>query len=203
MQVKDRVFILKKTRYGEADLILHVLNPKGARLSLFARSALKSKKRFGGGVLEPTHFVSVIYEDKQGRGGDHPLHTLKEASLIDDFDGLRTDYSKLETALYFIQLVHDVSREGEVHSDEIFNLLGNALKAAETSEALDKLRIHFEVKLLSHNGVLPVEAGEAALLRAPIADHAMIALNDLEWRLVSNRAQRILLEYLGSVPRDH
>lgn len=203
MQVKDRVFILKRTRYGDADLILRALNPKGARLNLFARSALKSKKRFGGGVLEPTHFVSVIYEDKQGSGGETALHTLKEASLIEDFEGLRTDYAKLETALYFIRLVHDVSREGEVHSDEIFNLLGNALKAAETSLALEKLRVHFDVKLLSHHGVLPVEAEEAELLRAPIAAHASLALDDFQWRLIANRARRVLKDYLGGIPREH
>ncbi len=201
MQVKDRVFILKKTRYGDADLILHALNPRGARLSLFARSALKSKKRFGGGVLEPTHFVSVIYEDKQGRGGEAALHTLKEASLIEDFEGLRTDYDRLETALSLIQLVHDVSREGEVHSDEIFNLLGNALKAAETSPALARLRVHFDVKLLAHHGVLPVEAEEAELLRAPIADHASVPLADHQWRLIAARAQRVLKDYLGGIPR--
>lgn len=198
MQVKDRVFILKKNRYGDADLILHALNSKGARVSFFARSALKSKKRFGGGVLEPTHFVSVIYEDKQGRGADESkLHTLKEAVLVEGFEGLRSDYGKLEAALHFVRLVHDVSQEGEVHADEIFNLLGNALKAAETSPALDKLKTHFEIKLLAHHGVLPVAAEEAALLRAPIADHASIDLDEIQWRAVGARARNVLKDYIG------
>ncbi|MCM2280603.1 MAG: DNA repair protein RecO [Bdellovibrionaceae bacterium] len=200
MQVKDRVFILKKVRYGDADLILHVLNAQGARLNLFARSALKSKKRFGGGVLEPTHFVSVIYEDRQGKAqGEGSLHTLKEASLIEAFDLLRTDYSRLEAALQFVQLVHDVSHEGEVHAGEIFNLLGNALKAAETTADLEKLKIHFEVKVLAHHGVLPVDADAAALLRAPIVAHDSIELDDFGWRAVSVQANRVLKEYLGKL----
>ena len=83
MQVKNKVFILRKTRYGDHDLILNCLTPEGARVSFFARSALRSKKRFGGGVLEPTHYVHVLYDDK----GDGKINTLKEASLIQDFPG--------------------------------------------------------------------------------------------------------------------
>jgi DNA repair protein RecO (recombination protein O) len=198
MQVKDRVFILKKQRYGDADLIIHALNPKGERLNLFARSALRSKKRFGGGVLEPTHYVNVMYEEKSGRS-DQPLHTLKEASLIEDFVGLRTDYNRLETALYLIQLVHDVSREGDVHANEIFNLLGNALRAAEKTSAPHKLRTHFEIKLLAHHGVLDVGQEEAKLLKANIADHETAELSDDEWRLLASRLQFVLRDFLATV----
>lgn len=198
MQVKDRVFILKKSRYGDADLIIHALNPKGERLHLFARSALKSKKRFGGGVLEPTHYVNVLYEDKSG-GSDQRLHTLKEASIIEDFDGLRTDYNRLETALYLIQLVHDVSREGDVHADEVFNLLGNALRAAEKTSSPFKLRTHFEAKLLAHHGVLDVMEEEAELMKMAIADHQAVALSEDQWRAVAMRLQRALKEFVQTV----
>ncbi|MEK7357972.1 MAG: DNA repair protein RecO, partial [Bdellovibrionota bacterium] len=118
MQVKDKVFILRKTRYGDNDLILNCLTPSGARISLFARSALRSKKRFGGGVLEPTHYVHVLYEDKSGSRTEHPLHTLKEASLIEDFPGLRSDYARIELALHFVRLVSEVVKEGEIDSSD-------------------------------------------------------------------------------------
>lgn len=90
MLVKEKVFILKKTRYGEADLILQALTSRGARVSLFARAALKSRKRFGGGVLEPTHFIQAVYEEWQGRGGESPLLPLREATLLKGFEGLRS-----------------------------------------------------------------------------------------------------------------
>ena len=198
MQVKDRVIILKKTRYGDADLILNCLNPKGQRLSLFARSALKSKKRFGGGVLEPMHYIHVIYEDKSTRGGsDQLLHTLKEASIIEGFDGLRTDYSRIETGLYLVRLISDVVQEGTEESSELFNLLGNTLRAAQTSKRLDLLRIHFEIKLLANQGILELEPEEETLMHASIADHETIQLTDGEWLRVKSKARRSLLEYVG------
>ena len=61
-QAQNRFIILKKMKYGESDLILHAISMQGEKLSFIARGALKSKKRFGGGVLEPTHFVSFTYK---------------------------------------------------------------------------------------------------------------------------------------------
>ena len=42
MNAQTRGIVLKTTRYGEADLIVSILTAEGARLQLFARSALKS-----------------------------------------------------------------------------------------------------------------------------------------------------------------
>jgi len=193
MQVKNKVFILRKTRYGDNDLILNCLTPEGARVSLFARSALRSKKRFGGGVLEPTHYVHVLYDDK----GDGKLNTLKEASLIQDFPGLRTDYARIEAGLYFVKLVSDIVKEGEIDSNEIFNLLGNTLKAAETTTQLEHLRTHFEVKLLANQGVLPHEPEEQSLLALPISNHDKTSLDDSQWLRLRGRVRRVLQDYLS------
>lgn len=198
MQIKDKVFILKKTRYGDADLILQCLSAQGARVGLFARSALKSKKRFGGGVLEPTHYIHVLYDSKgSAASAENTLHTLKEASLIHDFPGLRLDYGRIETGLYFVRLINSVVKEGEVDSADLFNLLGNALRAAETSEHLERLRTHFEAKLLANQGMLPLEASEdEILMRSPIAEHGHLAIHDRGWLEVRGRLKRILQEYL-------
>ena len=193
MQVKNKVFILRKTRYGDNDLILNCLTPDGARISFFARSALRSKKRFGGGVLEPTHYVHVLYDDK----GDGKISTLKEASLIQDFSGLRTDYARIDAGLYFVKLVSEIVKEGEVDSAEIFNLLGNTLKAAESTEQLERLKTHFEVKLLANQGVLPHEPEEQELLALPISAHASAILEDAQWARLRGRVKRVLQEYLN------
>jgi DNA repair protein RecO (recombination protein O) len=198
MQIKDKVFVLKTVRYGEADLIVQALNPLGARLNLFARAALKSKKRFGGGVLEPTHYLQVLYRDKNSASGGPSLHTLQEASILDSFQNLRSDYSRLQTALHIVRLVADITREGDTESADLFNLLGNTLKATETSAQLEYLFIHFQVKLLTQQGVLPHDTHESLIMHAPISAHAELELTDREWKDVARRNERVLNEYLGS-----
>lgn len=203
MQVKEKVFILRKTRYGDSDLILNCLTPTGARVSLFARSALKSKKRFGGGVLEPTHYIQAIYEDKTSGRAEHPLHTLKEASLIQDFPGLRTDYARIDAALAFVRLISDVVKEGDTDSSDLFNLLGNTLRAAEKSAHLDRLKIQFETKLLANQGVMPIDTeAERMLLSTPISEHEKLPLQNEDWQLVRAKVKRVLTEYIGVIKAE-
>lgn len=197
MLAQTKGIILRTLRYGDADLIVTLLTNEGARLQLFARAALKSKKRFGGGVLEPTHFVTASYEDRRSRlGGDSELHSLREASLIEDFAGLRKDYARVEAALKMLQIVARIVREGDTGSAEIFNLLGNALREAQTSTALDRLIIHFEIRLLASQGILEMEGDSARLAALSVAAHARPELDDLDWRGLGTFADREIRAYV-------
>ena len=204
MQVKERVFVMRLHKYSDADLIIHCLTSKGAKLSLFARSALKSKKRFGGGVFEPTHYIEVVYQKRGGPNAEAGgLCTVSEAQIIKDFAKLRSDYPRLQLGLHFVHLIDQVMREGDEHSSQIFDLLGNSLSTLETAVELEKLKLHFEVKLLSNQGVLPIEESESHLLSLPISDHAKIQLDDDKTRKLRAGVQNILREYLPQSRSTH
>lgn len=151
---EDRVILLRKIKHGESDLILHALSSTGSRLNFMAKGALRSKKRFGGGILEPTHFLKVNYKEKTASDED-TLHWLEEATLLKEFQGLRTDYDRLELAFGFLQSLSKISQVGLEDGTEVFQLLGHALMAAETVRDLRRLRCLFELKLLWLQGVLP------------------------------------------------
>lgn len=154
-------------KYGEADLILHALSSQGAKFSFLARAALKSKKRFGGGVLEPSHFVSLTYKEATEIG---QLHILEEASLINDFKGIRQSYDQLELALHVLECVARVSQEGDFSSEHLFNLAGHMLKAIEKSDKLTTLKLHFYLKLLLQQGVIQPEPWMGIFLKTPLAE---------------------------------
>lgn len=166
-QGKDRFIILKKIKYSEADLIIHGLSTRGEKLAFIARGALKSKKRFGGGVLEPTHFVTFTYKQASESG---QLNVLQEATLMNDFPGLRTDYDRLETALHILECVSKVSQEGDKDSEFLFNLLGHALKSLETASDILVLKMHFYLKFLLQQGVVNAEPWMAPFLKTNLAD---------------------------------
>ena len=166
-QGKDRFIILKKIKYAEADLIIHGLSPRGEKLAFIARGALRSKKRFGGGVLEPTHFVSFTYKQASEHG---QLNVLQEATLVNDFPGLRTDYDRLETALHILECVSKVSQEGDRDSEFLFNLLGHTLKALESTPDVLVLKMHFYLKFLLQQGVVNAEPWMAPFLKTNLSD---------------------------------
>lgn len=163
-------------KYSEADLILHALSPKGEKLSFLARGALKSKKRFGGGVLEPSHFVQFTYKQASGEG---KMNTLNEATLLNDFKNIRQDYDHLELALHVLECVARVSQEGDKSSEALFNLLGNSLKAIETCQSVLTLKMHFYLKFLLQQGVLTPEPWMGPLLKANITDSNSLVADKL------------------------
>ena len=163
---KDRFIILRKIKYSEADLIVHALSPQGEKLSFIAHGALRSKKRFGGGVLEPTHFVSFTYKP----GSEGGLNVLQEATLINEFPGIRKDYDHLDLALHVLECVSKVGQEGDKNSDFLFNLLGNTLKAIEVSEDHLVTKMHFYLKFLLQQGVINAEPWMAPFLKATLAE---------------------------------
>jgi DNA repair protein RecO (recombination protein O) len=170
LDLKNRFILLRKIRYGEADLILQALSPKGEKVSFIARAALKSKKRFGGGVLEPLHFVQVTYRP----AGDGKLNTLKEASIINDFPGIRADYDRLEFSLRMLDAVGRVSQEGDSGSEFLFNLLGNGLKCVNDAMELGPLKLQFWLKLLLQQGVLTPEPWMTPFLKSTLAENAAL-----------------------------
>lgn len=171
---QEKAICLTKTKYGESDLILKFLTARGDVFSAIARSALRSQKRFGGGVLEPIHYMQISVERRDISLEDERLSILNEAKLIDDFAGLKTDYDRLQLGLHFVRLVAQVAREGDLHR-EIFNLLGHALKCAEVTKHLSILQSQFNVKFLHLQGVLPPEDKYRSLLRTSLKNHQLLA----------------------------
>jgi DNA repair protein RecO (recombination protein O) len=195
--LKEKILVLKKFKYGEADVVVHGLNPLGARMNFFARGGAKSRKRFAGGILEPTHYIEVTYKQGAGNDGD-PLHSLLEAHLVREFPKLRTDYDRLEAALYILGLVHRLGQQGTIDSPDLFNLLGNALAAAEDSSNLTNLKLQFELKLLATQGILPHDDAFVPWLKATLAQHGEFQLDNQQRGRLISEAHAHLRQYLGT-----
>jgi DNA repair protein RecO (recombination protein O) len=183
-----RFIILKKVKYGEADLIVQALGADGAKVSFMARSALKSKKRFGGGVLEPLHFVNFTYRETHD---PTQMKTLLEAQLLNDFKEIRTDYSKLELALFMLNCVSHVSLEGDENSDFLFNLTGHSLRAVSEARHFDILKLHFCLKFLYQQGVISIESWMVDFLKTNMSESHLLA--------ESESARGCAKEYLDSI----
>lgn len=197
MKVTEKGIILKTTRYGDADLIVSVLTPLKGCLQLFARSALKSKKRFGGGVLEPTHYISFLYEDRRSKlGGESEINNLLEASLLQGFSGVRTSYEKVDFALWCLTVVHRIARLGGVEGNEVFDILGNTLRTLTETNDLSKLKVHFTVRLLAQQGVYDGHGISEEYLKTPLSQHALLRLEDATIADDSKNALDRLRSYL-------
>ncbi len=191
--IREKGIVLRTIKYSEADLIVKVLTKRGDKLDLFAKSALRSRKRFGGGVLQPTHFIHFNYQSSRSLSG---LEALKEASLIKDFKFLRKDYEKLILALKILDIIDRVAQVGNREGEGFFNLLGNTLKTLETCKSLLKLYTQFEIKLLFHIGILKPSSETYELLRTSILKNNELDIEESCFFQLKRGTENILQKYL-------
>ena len=166
-----RFINLRAKPFQEAHLILDVLGEKGEKLTLRAQNARKSRKRFGGGVLEPLNFSELHYT--QAKSGH--LY-VKEARIIYPFTRLRQDYNKLELSFYFLKLIAKGAHQAPPDNKALFNLLGTALRCLETTHHSLSLKLQFELKYLHSLGLLAPDTYTSEWLTQPLKQHSHLSL---------------------------
>lgn len=193
MTLSGKAFVLRVLKHSESDLIVHFLSSEGRKLKLFARAALKSRKRFGGGVLEPTHFVAIQYRE----GALEQMGQLNEANLLEGFDSIRRDYDRIQMALHFIALVDRLGLEGAEDGKPLFDLLGNALSGLQVAVDLQIIKTQFEMKLLHTQGILPQMLGAEAFLGTSIRESHTVRIEQDTFRRLKIEAESLLRQYIG------
>lgn len=192
MIVRDKIIVLKNQAFLESDLIVRGLNQQGCQISFIAKGALKSKKRFAGGVLEPSTYIELDYKKSKSS-----LYPIQQAWILEDFRKLRTSWTRLNLAFYFLKVMDKVSQEGEANTEELFHLLGNSLKQTEDSSDLDSLKILFQAKVLFLQGILAEEISKLQLLDLTLEKHEELTLEPLEKNKLLNKLTSDLKSYLN------
>jgi DNA repair protein RecO (recombination protein O) len=192
-----RFLNLRAKPFNDADLLLDVLSKEGERRVLTAKNALRSKRRFGGGVLEPLNFVEIYFT--QAKSG---FLYVQEARVLHGFQDLRKDYKKLERAFYFVQMVSQGTHEGLTDNTRLFDLLGNSLRTLEKTERLDLLQLHFEMKYLFYMGFLALNEETSEFVAHPVQDHHKIHLTSDEYFDLKQRVKSTMKQFELSLKQD-
>lgn len=174
-EIESSGIILKKSKFSESDLILRILTSEGRKMSCLAKGALQSKKRFSGGILEPTHFINFRYLPAKEN-----LHIINSAELVQGFSALRENYDRLTSALEVLSLIDGVVLEGQ-NQETLFGLAGNSLNELCKIEEVSQFWIHFGLKFLFQQGVLEIEDWMKPYLSCAMGDlHKLKLTQDLE-----------------------
>jgi DNA repair protein RecO (recombination protein O) len=139
--------LLRRLDYGDFDLILTFLSLQRGKISLIAKSAKKSTKRFAG-ILELFSLIEVVASTGKGRG----LPVLQEASLICPFSTIRNDITKTAYASYWCELINNWVEEYQKQVG-LYYLLQHVLNQLDGGEsAAAQISILFQMKLLHLTG---------------------------------------------------
>lgn len=139
--------LLRRLDYGDFDLILTLFSLQRGKISLIAKSAKKSTKRFAG-VLELFSLMEVVASTGQGRG----IPVLQEATLISPFSTIRNDIHKTAYASYWCELINNWLEENQKQA-QLYYLLKHVLNQLDCGEsAAEQISILFQMKMLHLTG---------------------------------------------------
>ena len=142
--------MLRRIDFNDYDLIITFFTLNRGKISVIAKYAKKSTKRFSG-ILEIFSVLEVVYASSRGKG----LPVLKEAVLKQPFSKIRTDIKKTAYASYWAELINEWMVEGE-RQVQLYELLRHVLvelNIGKTSE--EALSILFQMRFAIMCGLGP------------------------------------------------
>jgi DNA repair protein RecO (recombination protein O) len=148
--VSTRSIILRRLEYGDSDLIITFFSIDHGKISLIAKSAKKSKKRFQG-TLELFSESQIVYNKDRAKG----LPVLQEASLINSFSNICRDIKKTAYAGYMAEIINEFLEEGICQSS-VYRLLKSILFELDLRNIdEDTLSIIFQIRFMILSGIGP------------------------------------------------
>lgn len=149
MERTDKAFLLSAHPLGESDLILTLLAETAGRVRGVARSARKSRKRFGG-ALEPMSSVRVRWFHKPGRD----LHRIESLELVESFASMQADPVLQAACAVLSEIAASLCGEGD-GDRRVFRLLKAVLEALRDGTNASVVLRYFEFWMLRLHGLLP------------------------------------------------
>ena len=143
-----QAIVIKKNPYRESDFIISLLTDKLGKISVIARNARKSKKRFGG-RLEPYLHLSVNIQLKEDK-----FNILEDVTLLKHYSNIMENLELFAFSSFALEHIDFLSVEN-VESKELFKCSIDLFENLNSGNALLPSVLRFQLKLLEINGLLP------------------------------------------------
>jgi len=147
--VTDAV-VLRAVPYRDADLVVTLFTRAHGKIAAIARSARKSKKRFGAALS-----ILTLSRAELSRRPSAELWTLSSAETVHSYAALASDLASFAHASYGIELVRELTAT-EQPEEEVLDLLVELFDLLEARGASVGALRAFELRLLALIGLAPV-----------------------------------------------
>ncbi|RLB93488.1 MAG: DNA repair protein RecO [Deltaproteobacteria bacterium] len=144
--------LLRKIEYGDHDFIISFLTKSQGKISVIAKNAKKSIKRFSGALdLFSVNHIQCTFPKKKKDG----LTILSQADLENGFANIRYDVFKTAYASYWAELMHFWLEENKQQAD-LYHLLLFSLDALNNGVlSKEVLSLFFQIRFMAISGFSP------------------------------------------------
>lgn len=149
MKFLDRALILRRFRYGESSLVIHVATRTHGRVHLVAKGAYRPTARFYAAL---DLFDTLELEWQKSRESE--LGNLSSAGIAVRRHRLAQDLGRYRSALTVLELLEIGAQEGQP-ALELFTAAEHALDRLLEAPLADRPLVEFELAFLAHLGIAP------------------------------------------------
>ncbi|RKU22628.1 DNA repair protein RecO [Candidatus Poribacteria bacterium] len=146
---KTQAIVIRTFPLQEFHKIITFYTPDFGKVKAVAYGVKSPKSRLGGS-LELLNHGTLLFQHRENR----ELQNITDFNLIDGFDAIRSDFTRITYGCYFAELVDSITSEG-IASPEIFNLLHTTYQALVHADDVPLLARGFEIKFLDCAGYGP------------------------------------------------
>lgn len=142
--------LIRRIDFGDYDLVLTFFTLNNGKLSIIAKSAKKSTKRFSG-ILELFSALDIVCSS----GKRNRLPVLTEAILKQPFSKIRSNIKKTAYASYWAELIN-AWMENNQKQTQLYRLLYHALEGLDLDRVSEEsLSILFQMRFMTIAGIGP------------------------------------------------
>ena len=151
MIASTHAIVLNKRNYSDSSLICDLFSIDYGKVTIIAKGA-KSIKNPLGALLQPLNYIECIYYYKSSRN----IQTLKEASIINKYYNIESNYKKMNYGLIIVDIINQINYI-EYPSNIIFRLTHKVLYSLNNIENkyIDVIFIFFLLQCLIYLGYSP------------------------------------------------
>lgn len=189
MMSDTRCIVMRKHRFRETSVLLHVLSSDMGACSFVARGFFRKKSSFNS-HLEIFSINDVQYRKRDREG----LLNMYSASLIDYPDRMLSSTEHVENAYKILKIVKNTVPGEDARS--IFNMTVSSIMELNTAENSDKPYIKFLLNYMIFEGILNLDQGENISLKKQTNDLFKDRLNSSDTDKLINKLERNL-EFYG------
>ena len=146
---RDEALILRRFRFGESSLVVHVATRSHGRVHLLAKGAYRPTARFYA-ALDLFDTLEMDWQESPGR----ELGTLQAAAIAVRRHRIAFDLGRYRAALTVLELADVGMQEGAVNA-ELFALAGRALDRLLAAGPAERALVEFELAFLHNLGLAP------------------------------------------------
>lgn len=148
--------MLHSTKYGEGQLIVHMLTRAHGRQSYITRLGRSTAKNNATGAARGL-FQPLFMVEFQGQQGHGQLHKMSQASLYRQLSELPFDIVKSSISLFMSELLYRLITGHEPEDERLYGFVEESVTALDSMQSgVSNFHLHFMLRLMHYMGIAPL-----------------------------------------------